>query len=101
MPDERTALSPVGEMLGSVLSRVLNRGRNGVGRAADAGRSRLELRQLQKDRDAFWVRLGKTAYHLVGDGEIEDHPALRKAIDRIEALERQIASLQSGVDEVE
>ena len=95
MADEPHALSPVAELVGSALERLVRRGRRTVGRAAEASRSRLELRQLQRDRDAFWVRLGKTAYHLVQDGEIEDHPTLRKAIDRIDALERQSAAMQS------
>ncbi len=55
------------------------RGRTELDRAARSGRDRLELRQLNKDLDHFWVRLGKTARRLVEAGEI-DHPALRKAI---------------------
>ncbi|MCO4744450.1 MAG: hypothetical protein KC912_06670 [Proteobacteria bacterium] len=96
--ESKNALTPVGEVLAGALSRLLVRGRGSVGRAAEAGRIRLELRQIQKDRDAFWIRLGKTAYHLVGDGEIEDHPALRKAIERIDALEQQVAELQGRSD---
>lgn len=88
---------PVADGLAHLLGRLVFRGRQGLGRAARAGRTRLELRQLQRDRDAFWVRIGKTAYHLVQAGEI-DHPALRKAMARIDDLEARIAALQSRVD---
>ncbi|MBW1878632.1 MAG: hypothetical protein JRI25_12345 [Deltaproteobacteria bacterium] len=86
---------PLSESLAHLLSRLLFRGRRGLGRAAERSRSRLELRQLQKDRDHFWVRLGRTAYHLVEAGEI-DHPALRKAIARIDEIEARIDALHSG-----
>jgi hypothetical protein len=66
-----------------------NRMVRAVRRMMERGRSGLELRQLNKDLDHFWVRLGKTAYHLVVAGEI-DHPALRKAMERIEELEGRI-----------
>ena len=85
----------IGELLGQVMRRLLTRGRDGLGRAADSGRVRLELRQLQRDRDHFWIRLGKTAYRLAESGEI-DHPALQKAMKRIDELERKIRSLEGG-----
>lgn len=89
-------LEPVlGEALSRVVRRLLNRGRAELGRAARSGRSQLELRQLEKDRDHFWVRLGKTASRLVEGGEI-DHPALRKAMQRIDELEARIDSLKTG-----
>jgi hypothetical protein len=69
--------------------RLVSSGRKGLDLAARTSRSQLELRQLQRDLDHFWVRLGKTAHRLVEAGEI-DHPALRKAIQRIEELEAQI-----------
>lgn len=77
--------------------RMMERGRSGLDRAAKSGRSQLELRQLQKDLDHFWMRLGKTAFRLVEAGEI-DHPALRKAMERIDELERKIDASRSPTD---
>ncbi len=81
--------SPLRDVLNTLGRRLMERGRYELSRAASAGRSRLELRQLQRDRDHFWSRLGKEAYHLVQAGEI-DHPALRRAMERIDDLEARI-----------
>lgn len=89
---------PVGESLAQLVSRLLFRGREGLGRAARRSRVRLELRQLARDREHFWMRLGKTAYNLAEAGEI-DHPALRKAISRIDELDARIGALQAQADE--
>lgn len=83
----------IARMVGDAFRRVLRRGRTEVDRAARIGKHRLELRQAQADLDHFWVRLGKTAYHLVQGGEL-DHPALRRAMDRIDELERRIDDLR-------
>lgn len=77
------------DLLTDAVRRLVRRGRLELGRAARSGRTRLEQRQLAKDLDHFWVRLGKTAFRLVEAGEI-DHPALRQAMARIEELEAQI-----------
>ena len=66
---------------------------HGIIRAAESGRSRLHERQLQKDLDHFWVRLGKTAFHLIEAGEI-DHPALHKATNRIKSLEAELSEIR-------
>ena len=84
------------EGLAGWLSDLLHRGRRGLGKAADRNRLRLEVRQLQRDRDAFWMRLGKTTFHLVDAGEIE-HPALRKAMARIADLDARIGALQTRI----
>jgi len=84
------------EGLAGWVSDLLSRGRRGLGRAADRNRLRLEVRQLQKDRDAFWMRLGKTTFHLVDAGEI-DHPAVRKAMARIADLDARIGALQARI----
>ena len=84
---------PFGDGVGRLLRRLLTRGRAEFGRAARSGRSQLELRQLQKDRDHFWVRMGKTAARLVEGGEL-DHPALRKAMSRIDEIEARIDALK-------
>jgi hypothetical protein len=83
--------SPIRDALQTLARRITERGRFELSRAASAGRARLELHQLQRDRDHFWQRLGKEAYHLVQAGEI-DHPALRRAMERIDDLEARVAS---------
>lgn len=81
----------LGDALLKMIRRVARQGRQQVRRGATVGRQYLETRQKQKDLDHFWARLGKTAHHLVEAGEI-DHPALRKAMDRIRTLEEELAS---------
>lgn len=95
-PSGRPSLQElVGEALVQTLERLLRRGREEAGRVARSGRQQLALRQLQKDLDHFWVRLGKTAYHLTRGGEI-DHPALRRAMERIDELEAKIDAIRGG-----
>lgn len=96
-PREHRAVAeppPLTDALGAVVRRLMWIGRQELTRTARTGRVRLELRQLQADRDRFWIRLGKSAYHLVEGGEI-DHPALRKAMVRIDQLEGEIAELRA------
>ena len=87
--------APISEAVSSVLGRLIDRTRREFSRAASAGKNRLELRQLERDQEHFWVRLGKEAYHLVEAGEIE-HPALRKAMGRIDDLQDRIHDCASG-----
>lgn len=81
--------NPLADALVGLVKRALRRGRSEMGRAAEGSRRRLELRQMRKDLDHFWVRLGKTAHRLVEAGEI-DHPGLRKAMVRIYELEVEL-----------
>lgn len=86
----QTDLQPLlGDALARAVRRLMRRSRAELERAAQSGRARLELRQMNRDLDHFWIRLGKTAYHLVEAGEL-DHPALRKAMTRIDDLEASI-----------
>ncbi len=78
--------------------RALRRSRRELSRAADTSRRRLELRQKRKDLDHFWVRLGKTAHRLVEAGEV-DHPALRKAMTRIQELESELEAFEASLRE--
>ena len=98
-PTAPTALQepppPLRDALSQALRRVLFRGRQEIDRAATVSRSRLELRQLERDRTHFWTRLGKEAYHLVQAGEIE-HPALRRAMNRIDELESRIREVRDA-----
>lgn len=93
-PSGRPSLQElVGEALAQALERLVRRGREEAGRVARTGRQHLAQRQLQRDLDHFWVRLGKTAYHLTRGGEI-DHPALRRAMERIDELEAKIDAIR-------
>jgi hypothetical protein len=96
----RQTPAPLSDVLGEVVRRVVDGGRARIERAARSGRQRLEIRQLERDRDRFWIRLGKTAYRLAEGGEI-DHPALRKAMGRIDTLDERIARMrEAGPDGV-
>jgi hypothetical protein len=83
----------IADAVGSAVRRLWSRGRQEVERAATLGRVRLELRQLARDRDQFWIRLGKTAYRLVESGDIE-HPALTKAMKRLDEIDSRIGDLE-------
>lgn len=109
-PTEATTGSPTGESangsvlgdaggaLGSAvvgLARVLfRRGRVEARKAASIGRLRLDLRQLSRDRDAMYAKLGREARHLVEGGEI-DHPGMRRGVERISELDLRIEALQA------
>ncbi len=98
-PNELTPI--LGDLVAGALRRLVTGGRAQLRSAAQSGRRRLEQRQLDRDLEHFWMRLGKTTYHLVNAGEL-DHPALRKAMARIDELEDRIAdaraSATNGVD---
>ncbi len=86
---------PVSDLMANLLRRVARRGRRELERASEVGRFQLELRQSRRDLDEFWVRMGKTAFHLVQAGEV-DHPALERAQARIAELQERIAKLEQG-----
>jgi hypothetical protein len=89
--------SDLSDRMSALLRRGLRRGRVELTRVAERGRHQLELRQAHRDLEAFWIRLGRTAYRLVEAGEL-DHPALVRARDRIDALQERIDALEAGRD---
>lgn len=91
---------PVTDLVTGLLRRAARRGRSELTKAADIGRSQIELRQARKDLQDFWVRLGKTAYRLSEAGEL-DHPALERARARIDALEARIMAFERGEKPIE
>ncbi len=89
MTTERDEAAIAVDLVGAMVRRLIRRGKAELSRAARSGQRKLEIRQLRKERDHFWIRLGKTAQQLVLAGEI-DHPALRKAMARIEEIEAKL-----------
>lgn len=84
--------------LQDAVRRLVDEARTRVVRAAADGRSLLRMRQLQKERDALCVRLGKTAHRLVEAGEIA-HPALTKGVERLDALDAELDALREALGE--
>ncbi|MCB9664169.1 MAG: hypothetical protein H6732_08640 [Alphaproteobacteria bacterium] len=101
MADEPESVPPgaLGDVLQDALRRLVHDSRDRLLRAADDGRARLRAIQLQRDREAMWSRLGKTAYRLVEAGEL-DHPALAKAIGRIDAIDAELEHLRAITGEL-
>lgn len=101
-PEGSVALGEAGSMLSQAmvgLARVvLRRGRAGARRAASSGRIRLDLRQLRRDRDVMYQKLGREVRHLVEGGEVS-HPGLSRGVERIRELEEQIAAVEADLAE--
>ncbi|MCB9778378.1 MAG: hypothetical protein H6742_07440 [Alphaproteobacteria bacterium] len=95
-----SGLGDAGGMLGSAvlsLARVLfRRGRKTAKRAAEGGRVRLDLRQLRRDRDVMYQKLGREVRTLIEGGELR-HPGLERGIGRIEELEARIAEVEAEI----
>ena len=85
-------LPAIPELFNALATGLARRGRASVRRRLGATRSHLEKRQLEQDRQHFWIRLGKTAYQLSNEGEL-DHPAIKKAVQRIQDLEQQLSEM--------
>ncbi len=86
--------SELSEALGRLVKVALDRGRQGMVRATDEGRVRLEQRQLKKDLDVMYRKLGREVMRLVESGDIA-HPGLVRGVARIQAVEERIAAMRS------
>ena len=88
-------ISPSGaavkELVTLLLQRVASRGRKEFTRAAEQGRVQLDLRQLKRDRNTMYEKLGREARALVEGGEV-NHPGLLRGVSRIRTLDEQIES---------
>ena len=75
----------------SLLKRIARGGANGIDQLVQTRRSQAEHRAAKRELNQFWVRLGKTAYHLSEAGEL-DHPAITKAAERIQEYQNTLAN---------
>ena len=85
----------LGDALSGLLRGVLSRSRTEVERLASDGRARLELRQLRKDRQRMYSKLGKETRALLEAGEIE-HPGLARGVSRIGELDERIVTAEAA-----
>lgn len=83
-----------GAGLGSLVGALARRGREELERAASGWRVRLDLRQLRRDREAMYQKLGREARSLLEGGEIQ-HPGLARGLERIIEIDRKIAKVEA------
>lgn len=81
-------------LLGGLLGVLMDRGKRELERAASGTRVRLDLRQLRRDRDAMYQKLGREVRALLEGGEIQ-HPGLQRGVERIHELDRKIAEVEA------
>lgn len=84
--------APIGDALANVMRMVFERGQTRAEAIAADGRGRLELRQLKKDRDAMYRKLGREVRRLLEAGEL-DHPGIRRGVERIQGVEARIEAV--------
>ena len=85
------------DLLRAALHRVAVGGRASLETMSRAGRNQVEIRQNKRELEHYWIRLGKTAFHLTEAGEL-DHPALHKAAERVKILQDRIAHQKTSPD---
>jgi len=99
-PAQTDALAVAGVALADALGRVFRvaarRGRAELTRAAVQGRVRFELRQLRRDRQRMFEKLGREVVNLVEGGEVT-HPGLVRGAQRIEQLDAQISDVETRI----
>ena len=85
-PAESEIMSKV---VGGALRFLLDKGRQGVEWSTSEGKHQMVKRQLLKDRQAMWEKLGREVCALVEGGEV-DHPGLLRGAERIQQIEAKI-----------
>lgn len=99
-PSPPDALAVAGAAFADALGRVLRvaarRGRDELARAAAQGRVRFELRQLRRDRQRMFEKLGREVVNLVDGGEIT-HPGLVRGARRIQQLDEQVSAVEARI----
>ena len=83
-------------LLGTLLGGVMDRGKREIERVAAGTRVRLDLRQLRKDREMMYQKLGRETRTLLEGGEIQ-HPGLSRGLERIHELDRKIAAVEADM----
>jgi hypothetical protein len=92
MAEENAAKGDVREAAQRLMRAMVARGRREVEKAASEGRTRLEARQLRRDQEALYQKLGREVARLVEGGEI-DHPGVVRGVERIRELEDRLRGL--------
>lgn len=89
-PRENTGRAALGLLLGA----LVRRGKTELERAASQTRVRLDLRQLRRDREAMYAKVGRETRSLLEGGEIR-HPGLERSVSRIAEIEKKIAEVEA------
>ncbi len=82
--------------LGDGLGLLLERGQRELEVAAQTGRSQYELRQLRRDKEVLFTKLGREVRRLVEAGELL-HPALGLNCERIQDIDARIRDIEQDL----
>lgn len=82
------------DAMGGLLRVLFSRGKVEVERAAATGRVRLELRQLRRDRDVMYQKLGRELRALVEAGEVT-HPGLVRGVARLDEMDAHVRAVEA------
>lgn len=83
----------------SNLREIFEKSREEITRASRLGKTRLDLLQLEKDREHFLQRLGELTLGLMKDGSIA-HDSLTEVMDKIDSLDARKAEYEDEVARV-
>ena len=83
----------------SNLREIFDKSRDEIARASRLGKTRLDLLQLEKDREHFLRKLGEVTLGLMADGEVA-HDGLTELAAKISALDVRKAEYDAEVARV-
>ena len=82
------------------LRDIFLKSKDEVVKGASLGKTRIELFQLRKDREALMQRLGEQAHALMVDGGLK-HPDLSNAFGKIRDVDQRIEDFEAEAAEIE
>jgi hypothetical protein len=92
--DAAGSTGQLADAMGGLLRVLFSRGKVEVERAAATGRVRLELRQLRRDRDIMYQKLGRELRALVEAGEVT-HPGLVRGVARLDEMDANVRAVEA------
>mgnify|MGYP000332852193 CR=1 FL=1 len=81
------------------LREIFDKSRDEIARASRLGKTRIDLFQLEKDREHFLQRLGEECYELIKAGTIE-HEDLAGHYEKLQLLDERKAEYEAEVERI-
>ena len=81
------------------LREIFDKSRDEISRASRLGKTRIDLFQLEKDREHFLQRLGEECYELIQAGTIA-HDDLNGPYEKLQVLDERKAEYEAEVERI-